>query len=81
LASLKPPPDFVLYTGDDPPHDIWEQSREWNLLAITKINGLMNQYLPNVPVFSCVGNHEAFPVNQFEGPPYDDWYACLFQST
>jgi len=27
----------------------------------------------NIPVFSAIGNHESFPVNQYLGPNYDDW--------
>ena len=29
--------------------------------------------LTDVPVFWSIGNHGAFPVNQYRGPPYDDW--------
>jgi len=67
LAGIDPQPDFILYTGDDPAHDIWEQSREANLNIITILSELFLQYFPNVPVFSAIGNHESFPVNQYEG--------------
>eukprot|EP01102_Stenamoeba_stenopodia_P022256 TRINITY_DN9203_c0_g1_i1.p1 TRINITY_DN9203_c0_g1~~TRINITY_DN9203_c0_g1_i1.p1 ORF type:complete len:593 (+),score=86.69 TRINITY_DN9203_c0_g1_i1:1782-3560(+) len=73
LINLQPQPDFILYTGDDPAHDIWEQSREANLNIITIISEMFLQYFPNIPVFSAIGNHESFPVNQYEGFPGDSW--------
>jgi len=27
----------------------------------------------NIPVFNALGNHESFPVNQYEGPGADNW--------
>jgi len=73
IAELKPAPDFILYTGDDPPHDVWEQSRDWNLEAINELHALFTKYFPDIPVFSALGNHESFPVNQYEGPGGDSW--------
>lgn len=73
IAALDPAPDFILYTGDDPAHDIWEQSREDNLASITTISNLFLKYFPDTPVFSSIGNHESFPVNMYEGHPYDSW--------
>lgn len=73
ISALNPPPDFILYTGDDPPHDIWEQSRDGNLLAITTLFSYMAKYFPDIPVLPTLGNHESFPVNQYEGPPADSW--------
>lgn len=36
IKSLEYKPDFVLYTGDSPPHDVWRQSREWNVLTFSE---------------------------------------------
>jgi sphingomyelin phosphodiesterase len=66
-------PDFILYTGDDVAHDIWEQSRLTNLKSINSTNALLRKYFPNIPVFSALGNHESFPVNMFAGPGKDNW--------
>eukprot|EP00947_MAST-08B_sp_MAST-8B-sp1_P002939 g2939.t1 len=61
------PLDFILYTGDSPAHNIWEQSRAKNMASIDKVTALFSKYFPDVPVLSALGNHEAFPVDQYEG--------------
>eukprot|EP00697_Spironema_sp_BW2_P003739 gnl/Spiro4/14968_TR8073_c0_g2_i1.p1 gnl/Spiro4/14968_TR8073_c0_g2~~gnl/Spiro4/14968_TR8073_c0_g2_i1.p1 ORF type:complete len:691 (+),score=152.01 gnl/Spiro4/14968_TR8073_c0_g2_i1:58-2073(+) len=73
LAALDPLPDFVLFTGDAPPHDVWMQSRDWQLQASSKVASYMLKAFPTVPVFFALGNHESYPVNQFEGPGPDSW--------
>jgi sphingomyelin phosphodiesterase len=73
IYQLNPPPDFILYTGDSPAHDIWEESRQSNLRAINKVSQLFLTYFPTIPVFNTLGNHEIFPVNQYEGPGFDSW--------
>lgn len=75
IASMDPLPDFLLYTGDDPAHDVWSQSRASNLAAMRAWKQLANASLGSlgVPVFHTLGNHESFPVNQFEGPGFDSW--------
>jgi len=73
LAKLEPLPDFMVWTGDNPPHDIWEQSREENAQASLAVTQMLYNGLGYIPVFPTVGNHESFPVNQFRGPGYDDW--------
>ena len=72
-ATLTPRPDFILYTGDDPAHDIWHQNRSTNLAAIAWVSAALLRYFPDIPVLSAVGNHEAAPVNQFGGPGVDSW--------
>lgn len=71
VSAMKP--DFLFWTGDNPPHDIWEQSREENLNASKLVADELLQAMGNVPVYAAIGNHESFPTDQFEGPPYDDW--------
>jgi hypothetical protein len=61
IGALDPQPDFIIYTGDDPAHDVWKQSRTENLAALNYWNTLLNDTLaaPNsIPVFSTIGNHE-----------------------
>ena len=80
-ATLTPRPDFILYTGDDPAHDVWAQTRGSNLAAIRWATSELQRYFPDVPVFNAVGNHEACPVNEFGGPGVDTWlYSELVQS-
>ena len=61
------PLDFILYTGDSPPHDIWAHSRSKNLKSVHAVTGYFTRYFPGVPVLSALGNHEAFPVDQYQG--------------
>ena len=80
-ASLTPRPDFILYTGDDPAHDVWSQTRASNLAAIRWVTSELQRFFPDVPIFSAVGNHEACPVNEFGGPGVDTWlYSQLVQT-
>ena len=54
---------FVIWTGDQPPHDNWKQTMRNTLQVITLTTLLMKKYFAKMPVFPVVGNHEAYPVN------------------
>ena len=56
--------DFVLWTGDIPPHDVWNQSRTSQIQLIKSASDLMTKYLSHVPILPALGNHEADPVNR-----------------
>jgi len=71
--SLSPRPDAILYTGDDPAHDIWNQNRNVSLNAIEFVRRSFAYWFADVPVFFSLGNHEAIPVNEFGGPEIDQW--------
>ncbi|KAL9981128.1 hypothetical protein ACROYT_G009792 [Oculina patagonica] len=60
--------DYVLWTGDIPAHNIWNQSRSDQKEAIEYAIKLILKYLPGVKVFPAVGNHEGAPVNSFPPP-------------
>lgn len=60
--------DYALWTGDIPPHNIWNQSRSDQLQALDYATKLLEKYLPGLKVFSAVGNHESAPVNSFPPP-------------
>ncbi|NXK13863.1 ASM phosphodiesterase, partial [Herpetotheres cachinnans] len=57
------------WTGDIPGGDVWQQSRQDQLLALRTVGGVLRRYLGDLPVYPAVGNHEATPVNAFP-PPY-----------
>ena len=57
--------DYVLFTGDIPAHDVWNQSRSDQLKHLHILDGLFQTYLPGVPVYWTVGNHEAAPCNRY----------------
>ena len=60
--------DYIIWTGDIPPHDVWNQTREDNL---GKIDYAVRQFLkwfPGVKVYPALGNHESSPVDSFPPP-------------
>eukprot|EP01111_Echinosteliopsis_oligospora_P011657 TRINITY_DN3898_c0_g1_i1.p1 TRINITY_DN3898_c0_g1~~TRINITY_DN3898_c0_g1_i1.p1 ORF type:complete len:568 (-),score=132.38 TRINITY_DN3898_c0_g1_i1:24-1727(-) len=73
LSSLQPQPDFIFWTGDNPPHDVWQQTHATQLNNSLYITQLLQKAFPTVPVFPCLGNHEGVPVNEFPLPPGSSW--------
>ena len=65
--------DSIFLTGDGPPHDIWEQSRRYNLNVNDAIRTFTKYYFPNTSVFPIIGNHDTFPINQEPGLTQSDW--------
>ncbi|XP_037946445.1 sphingomyelin phosphodiesterase isoform X2 [Teleopsis dalmanni] len=61
--------DYILWTGDLPPHDVWNQTKEENLEIIKETVKQMTEKFPGIPIFPALGNHESAPVNSFP-PPY-----------
>ncbi|XP_049527023.1 sphingomyelin phosphodiesterase isoform X6 [Dermacentor silvarum] len=60
--------DYVIWTGDIVPHDYWNTSREGNI-AVTKYTAdAIAKFLPGVPVFPAIGNHESHPSDSFPPP-------------
>lgn len=68
LASSHMLYDSVYWTGDIPAHNVWEQTRNDQLMALNTVTGLIKKYLGHVPVYPAVGNHESAPVNSFPPP-------------
>nr|KAI8736926.1 sphingomyelin phosphodiesterase-like [Biomphalaria glabrata] len=69
LAAQSDSFDYIIWTGDLPPHNVWNQSRTDQVTTLKTIVGLFHKYFPNKPVFPSLGNHESSPVNSFP-PPY-----------
>ncbi|XP_021346360.1 sphingomyelin phosphodiesterase-like [Mizuhopecten yessoensis] len=67
LSSIQDQFDYVIFTGDLPPHNIWNQSRTDQLTSLQTYTKLFKKYLPEKVVFNALGNHESAPVNSF--PP------------
>ena len=57
--------EYIMMTGDNPPHDVWLQSREGNLDHSRKVVELINKVFPDKQVIYTLGNHESFPCNRF----------------
>ncbi|XP_005101263.2 sphingomyelin phosphodiesterase [Aplysia californica] len=69
LAAQKDQYAYVIWTGDLPAHDVWEQPREAQLSSLRTVVALLRKYLPDTPIYPSLGNHESSPVNSFP-PPY-----------
>ncbi|KAG0720016.1 Sphingomyelin phosphodiesterase [Chionoecetes opilio] len=74
IAQLHPDIDYIIWTGDLPPHDIWNQTKESNLNILRATINQLIIYFPETPIFPALGNHESAPVNSFP-PPFvlDDY--------
>lgn len=57
--------DYILWTGDLPPHDVWNQTKEENLKVLQETVAQMSDMFPGVPIFPALGNHESSPVNRY----------------
>eukprot|EP00698_Gefionella_okellyi_P022364 TRINITY_DN7403_c0_g1_i1.p1 TRINITY_DN7403_c0_g1~~TRINITY_DN7403_c0_g1_i1.p1 ORF type:complete len:572 (-),score=106.93 TRINITY_DN7403_c0_g1_i1:145-1860(-) len=73
IASLDPKPDFVVWTGDNPPHDLWMQTQQEQLNATIGAVGMMVKWLQDIPVVPVMGNHESYPANLY----YQETYGWL----
>lgn len=71
IAENHPDIDYILWTGDLPPHDVWNQTREENLKVLKDTVLQMSTMFPGTPIFPALGNHESAPVNSFP-PPFVD---------
>ena len=60
-----PPIDYVVWTGDIPPHDVHESTREAYTALMEDQAQLLAEYFPSALVLGAIGNHESVPVDQF----------------
>ncbi|XP_065178037.1 sphingomyelin phosphodiesterase-like [Sycon ciliatum] len=60
--------DYIIFTGDVPAHNVWNQTRDDITSAITFVCDLFKKYFPGAKIFPAVGNHESSPVNSFPPP-------------
>lgn len=66
-ASKKEKYDYIMWTGDLPAHNDWNQSREAQIGILKNTTATILKYFPYTPIFPALGNHESNPVNSF--PP------------
>ena len=68
VVAMKNDYDIIYVTGDLPPHNVWNQSRDDQMKSISYIVNLFKTMLPaEKKVYFAVGNHEGVPVDAF--PP------------
>jgi sphingomyelin phosphodiesterase len=65
MAKQHPDVDFIIWTGDIPPHDIWEQTREGHVDNIRYTTKKLLEAFPDTPIFAAIGNHEGLPSGHF----------------
>jgi sphingomyelin phosphodiesterase len=73
IRSLDPQPDFVVYTGDNPDHKLWEKTRESQQSSSDFIVDFLAANLPNLTIYPALGNHESFPDNFYYPPTYTNF--------
>ena len=57
--------DYIIWTGDIQPHDVWAQSKKSANKIYDTLFGKIFQYLPNIKILPTFGNHEMIPVDSF----------------
>lgn len=65
ISKNLPEINYTIFTGDAPAHIVWDINRTTALFADTFIADTYVKYLPNIPMYPAVGNHESVPVNEF----------------
>jgi len=75
IATYHQDIDFVIWTGDLPPHDVWNQTRSDNLYVLRETVRQLTFYFPKARIFPALGNHESSPVNSFPPPNIEAQYS------
>ena len=58
-------PDFILYLGDNPAHNTWQQEKKDHLTALKEVSRAFQARF-NGLVYPVLGNHEGYPCDQFD---------------
>ena len=67
-------PDFILATGDEPPHRKREtQTQEMNVEVIRYVYGKLKEAFGDYRVFPTFGNHDTWPEGRMSVPPENRW--------
>ena len=61
-------PDFYLWLGDNPSHDVWDQYKDDHLDTMRYISKYLreNGYKDRGKVYPILGNHEGLPCDAFD---------------
>lgn len=58
-------PDLIVYTGDSPAHTVWDETQSGQLNVSRYIAETIYKYMPGVPGFPAIGNHDTYPTNLY----------------
>ncbi|AYV79218.1 MAG: hypothetical protein Faunusvirus5_27 [Faunusvirus sp.] len=64
------PIDFILWTGDTVDHHDIAQSFGDNLYSVHIVTNILLKYFPTTPVIPVIGNHDTYPIDQFNSEMY-----------
>ncbi|PRP89006.1 putative sphingomyelin phosphodiesterase [Planoprotostelium fungivorum] len=78
-AAAAHKPDLIIITGDNTPHDIWNQTKELTIKREKRAAELIQKHFPNTPAIMSIGNQyvtrnfleisdpssDSYPVDQF----------------
>ncbi|KAM9704579.1 cyclic GMP-AMP phosphodiesterase SMPDL3A [Menidia menidia] len=65
MAPLTQPQDFIIWTGDSPPHvPPGELSTAMVIQVISNMTQTIRQHFPNLTVYPALGNHDYWPQDQ-----------------
>uniref|UniRef100_A0A8C2R8Q3 Sphingomyelin phosphodiesterase n=1 Tax=Capra hircus TaxID=9925 RepID=A0A8C2R8Q3_CAPHI len=75
LSGLGPagPFDMVYWTGDIPAHNVWQQSRQDQLRALTTVTALVKKFLGPVLVYPAVGNQSSHWLYEAMAEAWEPW--------
>lgn len=71
-------PDIILFSGDIPPHTVWDETEESQLRCTELLVESLSRNLTGHDVYPIIGNHEMYPTNLFSF--YDLSYTSRFIS-
>lgn len=67
MAPLTQPQDFIVWTGDSPPHvPVDKLSTETVIQVIGNMTQTIRQHFPNLTVYPALGNHDYWPQDQMQ---------------
>ena len=77
LRQLDPQPNFTVYTGDNPPHNVWNETWDDQTESTKFIVDYLSKNLPNQTIYPAMGNHETFPESFYYAPTYGNLTSSL----
>jgi sphingomyelin phosphodiesterase acid-like 3 len=78
MVKINPNPDFILWTGDDPPHVLVNYTMEETLFYVQNITNFIRKYFPKTRIFPGIGNHDWYLAHQVDVGP-NAYYAQIAQ--
>ncbi|CAI2184786.1 454_t:CDS:10 [Funneliformis geosporum] len=72
VPTVVPKIDYILSTGDLPPHDVWAETPSSIKETTNETTAIWRKFFTSAPFFPIIGNHESAPVNSFPTSSIDD---------